>query len=120
MEIPEEADLISVFESLPARKDMTDNFYYDTSSFIFENENEVMEVMLSPFYDEFIIDVKEKNSNEVLSYMKLISVRKIEIAADRREYAMIRLFQGESDLYENIIEITLKPRFKLIFKEQYR
>ncbi|MCU1807221.1 hypothetical protein ACXEO8_25055 [Cytobacillus firmus] len=120
MEIPEEADLISVFESLPGRQDETENFYYDTSSFIFENKNEVMEVRIAPFYDEFIMDVKEKNSNEVLSYMKLLSVRKIEIAADEKEYSIIRLFHGESDLYENIIEITLRPKFKLIFKEQYR
>ncbi|MCS0654924.1 hypothetical protein [Cytobacillus firmus] len=49
MEIPEEADLISVFESLPGGQDETENFYYDTSSFIFENKNEVMEVRLSPF-----------------------------------------------------------------------
>ena len=30
MEIPEELDLISFFESIPKRKDETDVFYYDT------------------------------------------------------------------------------------------
>ncbi|CAM3849898.1 hypothetical protein CYOC110262_24975 [Cytobacillus oceanisediminis] len=120
MEIPEEAGLISVFESLPKRKDETDTFYYDTSIYVSENEYEAVEITLSPFYDEFIMDVKDKKTNHVLSYLKLLSVNKMEIAADKKNHAMIRLFHGESDLYVNIVEITLKPRFKLIFREQYR
>ncbi|MFC7371989.1 hypothetical protein ACFQPF_09880 [Fictibacillus iocasae] len=120
MDIPDEIDLISVFESIPKRKDETDLFYYDQSTFLFKTVNEVYEIILSPFYHEFSISVKEKKTDEVLSRLELFSVNKIEVVKDKKDNSQIRLFHGESDRYENIIEITLKPRFKLIFREHYR
>ncbi|RZT21627.1 hypothetical protein [Fictibacillus sp. BK138] len=120
MDIPDELDLISVFESIPKRKDETDIFYYDQSTFLLETDNEVYEIILSPFYHEFSMSIKEKKTDEELSHLELLSVNKIEIVKDSKDYSKIRLFHGESDRYENIIEITFKPRFKLIFREQYR
>jgi hypothetical protein len=120
MEIPEELDLISVFESIPKRKDETDTFYNETSTFVLENEKELYEITLSPFYNEFTLSVKDRETKEIVSYLELMSVKKIEIVEDKKNHSKIRLFHGESDRYENIIEITLKPNFKLIFREQYR
>lgn len=120
MEIPEELDLISFFESIPKRKDETDVFYYDTSTFVLENDKELFEVILSPFYNEFTLNVKDKHTKETLSYLELLSVRKIEIVEDKKHFSKIRLFHGESDRYENIIELTLKPNYKASFREQYR
>ncbi|MDM5286492.1 hypothetical protein ABEI56_03865 [Peribacillus castrilensis] len=119
MDIPEELDLISVFGTIPKRKDETDAFYYDTSTFVLENEKEKYEIILSPFYHEFSLSVREKKTNNVLSYIELLSVNKIEIMEDKKEHSKIRLFHGDSDRYVNITEITLKPRFHIIFREQY-
>jgi len=119
MDIPDELDLISVFESIPKRKDETDIFYYDQSTFVLENDIEVFKIILSPFYHEFSISAKEKKTDTVLSHLELLSVNKLEIIEDKKDCSKIRLFHGEADRYENIIEITLKPRFKLIFREQY-
>ena len=118
MEIPEELDLISVFESLPIRKDETDIFHYDTSTFLFENDKELFEIILSPFYNEFTLKVKDKDTKEIFSYIELLSVRKIEIVEDKKQSSKIRLSHGESDRYENIIELTFKPIFKMAFREQ--
>jgi hypothetical protein len=107
MEIPEELDLISVFESIPKRKDETDTFYNDTSTFVLENEKELYEITLSPFYNEFTLSVKDRETKEIVSYLELMSVKKIEIVEDKKNHSKIRLFHGESDRYENIIEITL-------------
>ena len=120
MEIPEELDLISFFESIPKRKDETDVFYNDTSTFVLENDKELFEVTLSPFYNEFTLNVKDKYTKETLSYLELLSVKKIEIVEDKKHLSKIRLFHGESDRYENIIELTLKPNYKASFREQYR
>ncbi len=46
MEIPDELNLISVFNSIPKRKGETDSFYYDDSTFSFENSNEVFQLNL--------------------------------------------------------------------------
>jgi hypothetical protein len=55
----------------------------------------------------------------MLSHLELLSVNKLEVVEDKKAFSKIRLFHGEADRYENIIEITLKPRFKLIFREHY-
>lgn len=119
MDIPDELDLISVFKSIPERNDETDTFYNDHSTFNFENDIEVYEIILSPFYHKFSIYVREKETKRMLSHLELLSVNKLEVVEDKKDFSKIRLFHGESDRYENIIEITLKPRFKLIFREQY-
>jgi len=120
MQLPEEFDLISVFESIPKRKDETEPFYYDTSTFILENDKELLEITISPFYSEFTLIVKEKETRRTISSLELLSVRKLEIVEDTKYRAKIRLFHGESDRYENVIELTIKPSFQIIFREQYR
>lgn len=119
MDIPDELELISVFESLPKRRNESEIFHYDISTFNFENEKELFEITLSPFCGEFTLKVKDKNTKEILSYIELLSVRKIEIIEDKKQHSKIRLLHGESDRYENIIELTFKPIFKMAFREQY-
>ncbi|KMM38485.1 hypothetical protein [Guptibacillus hwajinpoensis] len=120
MEFPGELNLISVFESIPERKDRTDDFNNDKSKFSFENDHESFEVIISPFYQEFALSVKDKKTTNVLSYIEFRSVKKLEIVEDRKNCSKIRLIHGETERFENIIEITLKPRYKFIFREQYR
>lgn len=83
MEIPDELNLISFFASIPKRNDKTDNFYYDKSAFSFENDDEVFEIIISPFYQEFTLTVKDKETNTIRSYLELLSVRKLEIVEDQ-------------------------------------
>lgn len=120
MQLPEEFDLISVFGSIPKRKDETEPFYYDTSTFVLENDKELLEITISPFYSEFTLIVKDKETRRTISSLELLSVRKLEIVEDTKYRAKIRLFHGESDRYENVIELTIKPSFQIIFREQYR
>ncbi|MDN7240844.1 hypothetical protein QWY14_03535 [Planococcus sp. N028] len=119
MEIPKEQELISFFGSKPEREDETDLFFYDKSTFTFENENEFFELEIAPFYDKFILTVKDKETNETLSYIELRSVQKLEVVSDQQQ-SKIRLSHGESDIYQNILEFKFKPRFNMVFEEQYR
>ncbi len=119
MEFPGELNLISVFESIPERKDETEDFYYDQSTFLFENDHEAFEVILSPFYGALSLTVTDKKTSNTMSYIEFHSVRKLEIVEDKKDCSKIRIMHGESDRFENIVEITLKPRYKFIFREQY-
>ncbi|TWT14349.1 hypothetical protein [Planomicrobium sp. CPCC 101079] len=119
MDVPEEEKLISFFGSKPKREAETEIFYYDTSTFSYENDNEVFGVIVSPFYDRFILMVKHKETQETLFFMELRSVQKFELIDDLIQ-KKVRLFHGESEIYQNIIEFTFTPRFKMIFEEQYR
>jgi hypothetical protein len=119
METPEELELISFFQSIPKREDETEVFFYDTSTFVFENEYERFSIVLSPFYDKFTLTVKDKETKETMAHIELRSVQKLEVENDRQRYKT-RLFHGESDIYQNILEFTFKPRFKMVFEEQYR
>ncbi|WP_270182322.1 hypothetical protein [Alkalihalobacillus sp. CinArs1] len=120
MEYPGELNLISVFEALPERNDETDDLYNDKSTFSFENKHEAFEVIISPFYQKFSLSVKDKKTTNVLSYIEFHSVKKLEIVEDRKDSSIIRLIHGASERFENIIEITLKPKYKFIFREQFR
>ncbi|PLT31012.1 hypothetical protein [Peribacillus deserti] len=120
MEIPDELNLISVFASIPKRIDKTECFYYDKSTYSFENDNEVFKIIMSPFYQEFTLRVTDKKSNTVLSYLELLSVRKLEVVEDSKDHSAIRLFHGEADRFENVIDISFKPKYKIIFREQNR
>lgn len=119
MDVPEEIKLISFFGSKPERKDETEVFHYDTSTFAFENDKELFGVILSPFYDKFILTVKDKETKETLSYLELRSVQKLELVDDAIQQK-VRLYHGESEIYQNVLEFTFIPRFKMVFEEQYR
>ncbi|TWT25888.1 hypothetical protein [Planomicrobium sp. CPCC 101110] len=119
MDVPEEIKLISFFGSKPVRKDKTEFFHYDTSTFAFENDKELFGIILSPFYDKFVLTVEDKDTKETLSYLELRSVQKLELV-DNPDQQKIRLFHGESEIYQNVLEFTFNPRFKMVFEEQYR
>lgn len=119
MELPNEEELVSVFETLPDRKDETDEFQFDTSTFKLENGTESFEIVLSPFYNEFTLTVTEMKRQETISYLKLRSVEKIEILKDRKKAAAIRIFHGRSESYIHTLELAFKPRFQMALQELY-
>lgn len=119
MEMPNETAFISFFDCMPHRKDATDEFQYDTSTFMFENEKEAFEVVLSPFYNEFTLTVSEKESRETISFLKLRSVEKIEILENQQKAPVIRLFHGKSDSYVHTLEMVFNPYFQMNLQEHY-
>ncbi|PSL41787.1 hypothetical protein B0H99_10130 [Planomicrobium soli] len=119
MNIPEEKELIEFLGSRPQRESEEDSLFYDTAAFAFSNRVEDFKLTISPFYDKFILTVKDHASQEIVSHIELRSVQKLEIV-NGQDYNKIRLLHGESDIYQNVLEFTFNPRFKMMFEEQYR
>lgn len=119
MEMPNETAFISFFDSKPLRKDPEEEFQYDTSTYELENETEAFEVILSPFYNEFTLTVRNKESQERVSFLKLRSVEKIEILDGQNKASLLRIFHGKSDSYSHTLEIGFHPFFQMKLQEQY-
>lgn len=118
MEIPKETELVSFFGFKPIRKDESEALFYDTATFSFDNEEEQIELIISPFYDKFVLKVQDKKTDDTKAFIELRSVQRLELVYG--DSPKIRLVHGESDIYQNILEFTFNPRFKMLFEEQYR
>ncbi|MGK7377615.1 hypothetical protein ACSFXN_07210 [Planococcus sp. 1R117A] len=118
---PAELDFISLFECLPRKKDEKEMFEYDETSFVFPLENIAFEVMISPFYDRFSLLARDAVDNEDIAYYNFQTVSKIEVISDRQNDSSLRLFleYDRTDLM-TVVEITFKPKFKVIMKETVR
>lgn len=119
MEMPNQTAFNSFFDSMPLRKDIDEEFQYDTSTFKLENETEAFEVILSPFYNEFTLTVRKKESQETVSFLKLRSVEKIEILNEQNKAPFLRIFHGKSDSYIHTLEMGFHPFFQMKLQEQY-
>ncbi|OZT14573.1 hypothetical protein CHN50_03145 [Priestia aryabhattai] len=116
---PEELDFISLFECMPVKKDPNEDFWYDESTFVFVNKTNRFKVNLSPFYHSFSLSVTDLEDDEVF-YYRFETVTKIEIINDSKESKAIRLFIDEDrDRFIMIMEITFKPKFKVIINEVF-
>lgn len=115
---PNEVDFISLFCVEPTKLDNNIPFYYNESSFRFENQTESFFVSISPSYGDFILEVKSKDNEELIVYNSFKAVKKLEILSDTRDAAKILLIL-ERDPYITTVEITFKPKFSFIIKEQY-
>ncbi|GGE71567.1 hypothetical protein [Priestia taiwanensis] len=115
---PSELDFISLFECLPTKKDKDELYEYDETTFTFEVGNHACDIMICPFYSQFSLEVKTINENELVCFYHFQSVDRIEILSDKKEHSATRLFmEGDRDRFMTIMEITFKPRFKVIMKE---
>lgn len=118
---PSELDLISLFECLPRKKNEKELYEYDETTFAFQTNNEAFEVVISPFYDRFSLQAKNREDNETIGYYDFYTVSKIEIISDRKNDSSLRLIlEYDRDDYMTLVEITFKPKFKLIMKELFR
>ncbi|MFF2755814.1 hypothetical protein ACFVR1_19155 [Psychrobacillus sp. NPDC058041] len=116
---PEESDFLSLFESEPMLLDTTTKdlpFYYNEATYRFSNGQEDFVIKICPSYGEVKIQVSMHSSNRLLSLLDLKRVEKLEITADKKEWASM-LLTIDNENSQQIIEIDFKPYFKQIFKE---
>ncbi|MFC3883444.1 hypothetical protein ACFOU2_07900 [Bacillus songklensis] len=118
MEIPSEIDLLSVFECEPELLDKQKDspFYYNKATYRFNNGRENFRVELSPSFEEFILEVQDLHSKEVITYLQFIRVESLEILEDRKEKSRILLTLREEEIMQTI-QVEFKPRFQLIIKQ---
>lgn len=114
---PDEIALATFCTVEPKRMDPTLPFYYDESIFRFSNGEEMFYFKISPSYHEFEINVKSQDG-ELLYYQLLRTVGKVEILEDRRDHGELLIVLTE-DRKRTIstIELTIRPRFRILIKE---
>lgn len=113
---PGELDFISLFECLPTKKDDEAPFEYNESTFAFEQSNKRFIIKISPFYNQFSISVWDKDDE--IMYYDLQTVTSIEILSDKKDDSRIRLFLEDRDRFSTVINVTFKPKFKVIVKDR--
>lgn len=119
METPNETELAEYFGAPPERKDETIEFALDTATFRFDNGIESFKVVISPFYNEFVLEVAAIKEQQSVLQLKLRSVEKIEIVEEPQEAAMIRIHHGRSESYIHTLACSFKPKFQMALHEQY-
>ncbi|ASI35448.1 MULTISPECIES: hypothetical protein [unclassified Exiguobacterium] len=112
---PEELDLLSLFSVKP--DEPVPLFYYDESTYRFQNAVEQFIVRLTPASGQFSLQVNQRSDGRLLSSMSLQALSSFEIIQDDREAARI-LLTLEQDEVVQTIEIDVRPKFRLIFQEQ--
>ena len=112
MEIPEEFELLSIFESEPQFVDDIKSvpFYYNKTKYRMENvNNQICEIELCPAYDEFKITVSQ---NEVtIVYLELKNIKSLSIIDEKTSRFIIT---QES----SVSKIQLKPIFQIFHTEE--
>lgn len=118
---PSELDFISLFECLPRKKDEKELFEYDETTFAFQINNKAFEVTVSPFYHRFLLLVRTIEDNETIGYYDFNTVDRIEIISNNKNNSPLRLLmENDRDRFLTLVEITFKPKFKVIMKELFR
>lgn len=114
MDIPDEYELISIFESNPDfLDDKNTPFYYNTLTYKFTNQNnEKFIITISPAYNEFEISVYK--NNDLKSNLLLHDVKSLVILSDNKVESKIMLTYEKS-----VFKILLKPEYKLFYNDEY-
>jgi len=113
LKIPDEIALMSLFECEPKMLDNVVPFYYNESIYKFSNSNyEEFSVNISPSYGDMKIQVVDKNTSELISYLDLKNIKSIEVLSDRKYESKI-MITSES----NIIKVNFKPKYKVFISQ---
>lgn len=110
-EIPEEFELLSFFEVEPVKSDKDSDvpFYYNLLTYVIENDNEKIEVHISPSYGDIEIFWAQ---NSILKFnWRLYDIETLKIVRKDDHDCLIIAFESE-----NIADCFLwvKPFFKII------
>ncbi len=118
MDIPSEIDLLSIFECEPELLDSNKDlpFYFNKAIYCFNNGIENFKVEVCPSYKEFMLEVKNIQTNELITYLQLIEVESLEILQDKKDKSRILLMVRQNEEVLQTIQIEFKPRFQLIIK----
>ena len=121
MDIPSEIDLLSIFECEPELLDSSKDlpFYFNKAIYRFYNGIENFKVILSPSYKEFMLEVKNIQTNEPITYLQLIEVESLEILQDKKDKSRILLMVRQNEEVLQTIQIEFKPRFQFIIKHHF-
>ncbi len=113
MKIPDEIELISLFECEPEMLDKGVPFAYNEAVFRFSNSNnEKFIVKISPAYGDVKIEVFVSDSNELISYLEFQNIQSMDILSDKKFETKIMLTSENS-----IIKINFKPRYKIFINQ---
>ena len=115
-DFPSESDFLSLFECEPILLDTANKdfpFFYNVATYQFSNGEEEFIVKLSPSYGEVKLQVKQIDSDRLISLLHLKRVNKFEIKADKQDFSSVLLTIKEENFIQTI-EIDFKPRFKCI------
>ncbi|VWX37606.1 hypothetical protein [Exiguobacterium oxidotolerans] len=112
---PEKLDLLSLFSVEPDAP--VPLFYYDESTYRFQNAVEQFIVRLTPASGQFSLQVNQRSDDWLVSRISLEAVSSFEIIQDDREAARI-LLTLEKDEVIQTVEIDVRPKFRLIFQER--
>lgn len=121
MEMPSELDLISLFECEPILLDIDTPglpFFYNQATYQFSNNNEMFMFTICPSYNEIKIQVYDLPSNILISHLHLRRVTKFEIISDKLDSSEILLTLDHDETIQTL-EISFKPKFKLILKDHH-
>lgn len=117
---PEEIDFISLFNAEPKVQDTSSPFYYNQSTFAFRNEQEAFVVKISPAMNEFELKVEQLASGKLITYHSFKTVGKLEILSDKKDSAEILIILDQDrDRFLASVEITFRPVFCMVFREQF-
>lgn len=119
MLIPEDYELLSLFECEPKMLDDNNNipFYYNEATYNFSSCKEKFHIVLSPACNEFYLSVSDLDTNKQILSLTLNRVDKLEILSDKKDHSKIGLTVQHQD-YIQFIEIEFKPRFTFNLKEE--
>ena len=116
---PEENDLLSLFECEPTfietPSDSID-FFYTEATYKFSNGYEDFIFTIHPSCSEVKIQVTNRSTKNLITYLDLKRVYHFEITNDKKNSSSI-LMKVEDDTRLQTFEIDFKPNFKLIIKE---
>lgn len=109
MKIPDEFELISLFECEPDMLDKNPDipFHYNRSKYEFQNlVQESFRVTIDPGWGDFWMEAFHKPTNELISRLEFKRIDSLDILMDTKERAQIQL--SGSNLK---VKISFKPRF---------
>ncbi|KRE29647.1 hypothetical protein [Paenibacillus sp. Soil522] len=121
MQIPDEFELLSIFECEPELLDAEIKnlpFIYNQATYRFSNKNEKFVVTISPSTGQVKVKAEDLRSDEVISYFDLQRVDRLEIVADKQDKSSVIITLCQDEILQTL-EINFKPRFKAVFKEHY-
>lgn len=117
---PDELDFISLFCVEPVKFSRNSSFMYNESRFQFDNGLESFIVKMLPSYGEFNLIVDDKKTKEQIAFYSFKTVEKLEIVSDTNNLAKILLIlDDDRDRFITSVEITFKPKFSIILKEEF-
>lgn len=113
MEIPEDYELMSIFQTIPTTDDGDLVFYYRKSVYKFEVGNYQYVLEITPSVDELKLIVCDNDSKQTIVKLILNNVTKISIIEDSKNYSIIEFLYGETEETYLKVKLQMRPFFSI-------